>query len=642
MTHGAESWRSAYRVLDDRVAALPDALRTALELPLPPLACDPARVRRVVATGAGSSAAHARLLVALLEECGVAARFVPLSAFVAPPRGDAREDALVVFSQGLSPNARLALRDVERWASVTLVTAVPESAGTPLAAHAADPPSGPLAERRSEIARLEARGVVVAPIPAAEEYGTLLRVTGPLVGSAVAIRLAQGCCAVLGRAPAGLLPRSVDVDAACERVAAASERMACEHADLDAAALEQGLVLLTSGTYGEIAGNLRAKVLEGMLLPAPPLWDLLEFAHGPFQQLHPHAATLLALARDDASGEADLLARLESMLVPGRHRLVRLRASLPGALALLEHESLLDALVLRYVAERRIDQGSWPGRGADRALYDVGRRGRTDALVAAADVPAPPPRAVRLEHLAWPDVEALLASGCRTALLPLGSTEQHGPHLPLATDTLIAEAVAERVCARLVDVVRLPALALGCAREHASFAGTLWLEEATLEAVLRDLARSLAAHGFERLLVFTAHGGNYGVLRAAAERLAPEVEPLRLEPFLDSMRLAKAIAAAGARFGVNADEAGQHAGETETSLVAALAPALLRRERLARGLVGALPAPDELFYPDLRRHAPDGTVGDPRAASAARAGAYLDAWAGVLLDAWSAERKKRK
>jgi len=256
--------------------------------------------------------------------------------------------------------------------------------------------------------------------------------------------------------------------------------------------------------------------------------------------------------------------------------------------------------------------------------------------------PAAPPPSRRLERLSWPDVDALLASGCRTALLPLGSTEQHGPHLPLATDTLIADAVAERVCARLPDVVRLPALPLGCASEHLSFAGTLSLGEGTLEAVLRDVGSALARHGFARLLVFSAHGGNYGVLRAAAQRVAPALAPLRLEPFCDFPALLATLAAVSARCGVSVDDAGQHAGELETSILLGIAPALVRRERAQRGLTGSTLAAQELFYPDLRRHAADGTVGDPRGATAARADAYLDAWAGLLVASWSPDAKKRK
>jgi len=644
-----EPWRRGHALLTARSHALPAQLRTALVTPAPALPWDASRVRRVITTGVGSSAANARLLAALLQDAGLAARFVPLSAFAAGPPDDAAADALVVFSQGLSPNARLALQECDAWAGVVLVTAVPgDDAGTVPGAREDPPPSGHLASRQAEVTALAARGVAVQRIDAAEEYGTLLRVGGPLLGHAAALQLALAAAHAAGRKPAGLLPGSIPVDDVCARVADAPERLAREHGDLDAAALECGLGLLASGGYGELLANVRAKIVEGLLLPEPAAWDLLDFAHGPFQQIHARPWSLLALTRTDAPGETALLDRLASMLVGGRHRLVRWESSLPGALALFEHEALADALVLRMIAERGIDQVDFPGRGADRPLYEVSRLDVTDGgrNAAAPHDEAPRGGAPRaLEWLTWPEVAAALDAGVRDALLPLGSTEQHGPHLPFATDTVIAEAVAERVAERMDGVLRLPALPLGCASEHLSFPGTLSLAPETLEAILHDVAHALARHGFTRLLVFTAHGGNYVVLRAAMERVAPAVLPLRLDAFVDFARLTATLGRVAASFDVSADEAGQHAGEIETSILLQQAPLHVRRARLARGLTGSTLAPDDLFYPDLRRHASDGTVGDPRGARASRAGAYLDAWADLLVEAWAptaSDAKKRK
>src|SRR5262249_36405992 len=157
-----------------------------------------------------------------------------------------------------------------------------------------------------------------------------------------------------------------------------------------------------------------------------------------------------------------------------------------------------------------------------------------------------------------------------------------------------------------------------CATEHLSFAGTLSLGEGTLEAVLRDVGSALARHGFARMLVFSAHGGNCGVLRGAPPGAAPGLRPPRPAGVCDFPALLATLAAVSARFGVSADDAGQHAGELETSILLGVAPALVRRERAQRGLVGSTLAAQDLFYPDLRRHAADGTVGDPRVASAAR------------------------
>src|SRR5262249_46964292 len=153
----------------------------------------------------------------------------------------------------------------------------------------------------------------------------------------------------------------------------------------------------------------------------------------------------------------------------------------------------------RSGGERRTAE---PERGA-RGHRDVAPRGEPERSPSTAHVTT---RAIAgtgsaLEQLSWPEVEALLSRGSTTALLALGSTEHHGPHLPLATDTWIAAELARRLCARLPEAIELPVLALGCASEHLSFAGTLSLGETTLAAVLSDVARSLERHGFERLFV---------------------------------------------------------------------------------------------------------------------------------------------
>lgn len=646
MTDDPERWREGHRLLAERLAAAPALVDATLSAPSPVLPWHPGRVRRVIATGVGASAAHARLLVALLEDAGLGARFLPLTSFASRPPVDAAQDALVVFSQGLSPNARLALAHVERWAGVLVVTAVPEAGDHAAVAIAGAPPSGALRERQELLRELAARGVATFRIPAAEEYGTLLRVCGPLIGVAAAVALARGIATGAGRAPCGLLAvEGTPADDVRTAVAAAVASGADAHVALDARALAHGSALLASGVYAELLGNVQATVQEGLLAPAPPVWDLLGFAHGPFQEILARDATLLALTRTGAAGEGELLDRLESMFVPARHRLVRLHATLPGALALLEHQALVSALVLRAIAERHVDQVAFPGRGADRALYGVAALAATEERGAdAAGSGALPreraPRTARLADLAWPDVETLRAAGCTTAILPLGSTEQHGPHLPFATDTLIADAVAARVAQRLGGALCLPAVPLGCADEHLGFPGTLSLADDTLLAMVRDGGRALARHGFTRLLVFTAHGGNYGALRAGAPRLAQELAPLRLDVFLDAACLTERLEAVARGHGVTPGEAGQHAGELETSILLALVPGLVRRERMAPGLVDPQVPPGELFYPDLRRHAPDGTVGDPRNASAARAAAYLDAWAEVLVASWSAPDAK--
>jgi creatinine amidohydrolase len=562
----------------------------------PPFPIDASRVRAVQLTGAGSSAAHARFLAALLAERGIAARFVPLDAF---PRAGDRRDVLVVFSQALSPNARLALAGPEAWQRVVLVTA---------AAVSREP------ARREAVAALRRAGVAVLETAGADEFGTLLRVEGPLAAYRAAFTLAEAFGAAappeLARVP-DAMERALCV--ASERAAALAPRLVADE-----------LLLLASGSYREATDNLRLKFVEGLLRALPPVSDPIELAHGPFQALFARRASLLAFTRPDALHEPERLARLRRMLDPERHQLVSLEATLPGFLAIFEHEVLASALVLEAMEHAQLDPGSWPGRGRDGPLYDL--------------APAPRP----LAELTWPEVAAALAAGRRVAVLPLGATEQHGPHLPLATDRWIGDALAERFCARVPEALRLPALALGASSEHLAFPGTLSLGEDTLGAVLADLARSLARHGFEAIFCFSAHGGNLGALRAQQAALERAAAPCRWIAFTEHAALNARLHALAEAAGVPASAAGHHAGEIEASILAALRPDALRRDRLAPGLVEVGPDPSAIFYPDLRAHAPSGTVGDPRLASAERAARYLDAWVDVLLEAYEAEKKRHQ
>jgi creatinine amidohydrolase len=393
------------------------------------------------------------------------------------------------------------------------------------------------------------------------------------------------------------------------------------------------VLLLASGLYREGADNLRLKLVEGLLRPVPPVTDPIEFAHGPFQALAAGPATLLALLRPDAPHERERLARLRSMLAPDRHRLVTLEASLPGFLAIFEHEAMVGALVLAAMEHAGVDPSAWPGRGGDAPLYELSAPLRAGARPAAEAAPA-------LAGRTWPELERALAAGRRLAVLPLGATEQHGPHLPFATDTWIADALAARFCARVPQALRLPALALGASPEHLGFPGTLSLEADTLAAVLADLARTLARHGFSEIFCFSAHGGNLGVLRERETEFARAAAPARWLSFHDHAALSARLFALAESHGVAAAAAGHHAGELEGSVIAALRPGALRREALAPGLLEVPPDPQAIFYPDLRANAPSGTVGDPRAASPDRAALYLEAWVDALVAAYEGAKKR--
>jgi mycofactocin system creatininase family protein len=202
-------------------------------------------------------------------------------------------------------------------------------------------------------------------------------------------------------------------------------------------------------------------------------------------------------------------------------------------------------------------------------------------------------------------------------LIPLGATEQHGPHLPLETDTLIATGVAAAVASARADAIFAPALAYGSSGEHSAFPGTLSMGQAALEAVVVELVRS--AEDFRSVALIAWHGGNAEpVARAVARLRAERRNVLCWEPFVEG--------------------GDAHAGWVETSLMLALAPDLVREERP----VGETEPLDRLL-PILRQHgvkaiAENGVLGDTRGASATLGGMLLAQFVNeisVLLDATS-------
>ena len=210
-----------------------------------------------------------------------------------------------------------------------------------------------------------------------------------------------------------------------------------------------------------------------------------------------------------------------------------------------------------------------------------------------------------MKDLAWPElVPRLLA-------VPLGATEQHGPHLPFTVDTEIAVALCERLARRRNDVVVAPALPYGSSGEHAGFPGTLSIGQEATEHVLVELVRS--ADAFTGVVLVCAHGGNVEPLRRAVAKLRYEGRAVRAwcpdAPLHDT-----------------------HAGRTETSVMLALRPSAVRVDRLETGATEPLPELlDRLREGGVRAVSPTGTLGDPRGASAEEGEKTLLRWVESLL-----------
>ncbi len=232
---------------------------------------------------------------------------------------------------------------------------------------------------------------------------------------------------------------------------------------------------------------------------------------------------------------------------------------------------------------------------------------------------------MKLAELTWPTVAQAVAAGVTTVILPLGATEQHGPHLPLGTDTQRAVALAERLAERL-PVLVAPVIPVGCSDEHSGFAGLLSLEAETLAAVIVDCARRMAAWGIRRLVVLSAHGGNGRALVLAATRLQQELPQLALW-IPDAMTICgDAVLALAAEAEITVTALGLHAGEWETSELLCLHPEQVRMNQAAPGYTGDMAAAlAQLVANGTQSLTATGIVGDPRSANADRGERYLAA-----------------
>lgn len=193
-----------------------------------------------------------------------------------------------------------------------------------------------------------------------------------------------------------------------------------------------------------------------------------------------------------------------------------------------------------------------------------------------------------LDRLAWPQLAEAACQGGSTVLWPFGAIEQHGPQLPLGTDAIFAERVADAVLTQLdpeLPIWRLPCQSLGFSPEHLGFAGTLSLPSELLVALVVSVGSQLADAGFQRLVLFNAHGGQIALLQVAARELRTRRPSLAVLPCF----LWSGPPGLSALLPQPERRQGLHAGQAETSLMLHLAPELVGPERPRDGLAGEDP-----------------------------------------------------
>ena len=337
--------------IDDRIAELPAAIAETLRTTaLQSRSCLSVETVRSMGQwdviGMGGSEGPARLCVAELNRRLCFARLVPTSRFLDPASDVRSSSGLIVFSQGLSPHARLALARAAEYQACVVVSA--RSADEVLACV----PNEALAS------------TFVESHPPAQESGSLLRVVGPACASVIALHLAWhlvGCS----------VHEQLQLRAQLAQVVHCYEHsVQPKPCDVEFLAENDPVMCLALGADYPSAHQFMWKWQETTCSILPPVVDALAFAHGPFQALFERAVTLVALQSGGA--HAAVWQKLEQILVPARHRLVRLHSDWESPFSYFSYDAQFLRILSQVVSNRGLELSTWPGQGADQALYELG------------------------------------------------------------------------------------------------------------------------------------------------------------------------------------------------------------------------------------------------------------------------------
>jgi len=248
-------------------------------------------------------------------------------------------------------------------------------------------------------------------------------------------------------------------------------------------------------------------------------------------------------------------------------------------------------------------------------------------LAAATGVPALAPATVFVDELTWTELRGQVQSGKTTVIVPIGGTEQNGPHMVLGKHNVRVKALSERIAQSLGNALVAPVMAyvpeggVNPPTAHMRFPGTTTVPDATFEKLLDSAARSFRLHGFRDIVFLGDHGGYQKSLRVVADRLNKEwaASPARAHAIEEYYRVAETTYPQALRSrGYRDDEIGTHAGLADTSLALAVDPRLVRTDRLQSG---------------ENPGRADGVYGDPRRSSAELGQLGVDAIVAASVDA---------
>ena len=245
-----------------------------------------------------------------------------------------------------------------------------------------------------------------------------------------------------------------------------------------------------------------------------------------------------------------------------------------------------------------------------------------------------------LEKKTWREIESALKQGIDTAIITIGSTEQHGPQLALASDSAAGDCLAREIAGRVGQALITPNIRLGIAPHHMHFPGTITVRAPILKSLVYEYVHSLAWHGFRHIAIIPTHGTNFGMAGELGAELQSLYPHTNIFSFSDAEAYLGALADTSKRLGIDLAEAGSHAGLAETAFMLACQPELVDLESAEQGFMGDAYAMGEKLNRDgTHSISPIGVLGDPRGATAEAGKEYFNSLA-TLLSTYVMQRRK--
>ena len=252
-------------------------------------------------------------------------------------------------------------------------------------------------------------------------------------------------------------------------------------------------------------------------------------------------------------------------------------------------------------------------------------------------------KTILMEEMNWLDIKKAIEEGYTTVIIGIGSTEQHGPHLPTQTDALIAEILSVEIAKKLENALVARTICVGCSEHHLSFPGTISLKKETLKAIINDYVDSFSRYGFENVILIPTHGGNFNPVQETIEELDSIYSNMHIFGYTDLDGFINVIYESASNLGISNEEAGSHGGEMETSVILALKEHLVVKERFQPGFMGVFSENKVklLLEKGMTAISTIGVIGDPTKADIPKGKRYIEELVYFLVGEIQEKMKKK-